>query len=386
MAYRLMADPGAYDLAMRAGGVSIVHTMVATRGGSTIATADDLAVTGGTITDTIKPGVAKSLNLEVKATPGLYDELAPAGVTLTATCQVTMTDKSVVTIPMGVFDVSDQSMTVLDGTLKLTAPDKWVRIQRAKFVKPEYAVPGVQVVTQLGALIQGALGISEPVNVDSTLYAAMCPMLFEGDRDAVINQIAGWTSQWVRFDRNGTALISDTPGIGLGTDWLIDSSPTGVLTELDRQRSRSTTYNVVAVHSSNAGSELFAPAYAWDSDSTSVTYAGTDPINSPGLAGPFGVVTYSYDTPLEMTNSQAYATALNILAQVSGLASQVSLSATLNPAMDAGDVIEVLPPRERYDIPIASERHLVETVTHPLVVDGTTVQRIEGRSTRLGSF
>jgi hypothetical protein len=381
-----MPDTAGYDRAMRAGGVAIWYTIAASRSGTPIAGATDLRPTGGTITDTIKPGVAKVLNLEVAADPGLYDLLAPAGTTLTATAHVRMSDRSVVDIPMGVFDVNDQSMAVQDHKITLTAPDKWVRIQRAKFITPQYATPGVSVITQLGALITGALGVSEPVNVGSATSAVMCPMLFEGQRDKVINDIAGWTSQWVRFDRNGTALITWAPSIGPSADWLIDASPSGVLVSLDRQRSRTSSFNVVGVVSSAASGELWAPVYAWDSDSTSPTYAGTDPLNHPELAGPFGVVPYVYDTPLTMTSTDAYATALSILSQTTGLASQVSLSATINPAIDAGDVIDVLAPRERYDIPIAVERHLIETVTHPLVIDASAQQHIEGRSTRTDAF
>jgi len=382
----MMPDTAGYDRAMRVGGIGIWYSVAATRGGVPIAGAADLRPTGGTITDTIKPGVSKVLNLELAAEPGMYDLLAPAGTTLTATAHVKLLDQSVIDIPMGVFDVSEQSMSVQGHTISLTAPDKWVRIQRAKFITPEYATPGVSVPTQLGALIRGALGVSEPINVVDATTASMCPMMFEGNRDEVINLIAGWTGQWVRFDRNGTALITGMPYIGPSADWLIDASPSGVLVSLDRQRSRRSTFNVVGVVSSAAETAFFTPQYAWDTDPASVTYAGTDPIGHPELAGPFGVSAYVFNTPLEMSAGQALETANSILGQTTGMASQVSLSSTINPAIDAGDVIDVLSPRERADIPIAVERHLVETVTHPLVIEASSVQHIEGRSTRVDAF
>ena len=58
-----------------------------------------------------------------------------------------------------------------------------------------------------------------------------------------------------------------------------------------------------------------------------------------------------------------------------------SLTQVPNPAVDAFDTLDVLPPRQRYDIPRVVERHVADTVTHPLAPDGGG-QRIEGRSTR----
>ena len=96
------------------------------------------------------------------------------------------------------------------------------------------------------------------------------------------------------------------------------------------------------------------------------------------------MVPYFYDTPLPLTAAEARQTALTILARTIGLASQVSLEQTHNPAVDAGDVLSVLPPRESSSMPRVLERHVADTVTHPLSVTGT--QRIEGRSTREDAY
>jgi hypothetical protein len=58
----------------------------------------------------------------------------------------------------------------------------------------------------------------------------------------------------------------------------------------------------------------------------------------------------------------------------------VSLGQVPNPAVDAFDVLDVMPPKERYDIARVLERHVADTVTHPLSLG--TAQHIEGRSTR----
>jgi hypothetical protein len=131
----------------------------------------------------------------------------------------------------------------------------------------------------------------------------------------------------------------------------------------------------------------------WDDDPNSATYAGPDPVNFPEQAGPFGVVPHFFDTPLPLEDGSARQTAMTILARVAGLASQVSLSSAHNPAIDAAQVIDVLPPgwvTVETDGVVSRrstrtvERHIVETVTHPL--DVRQAQRIDARSTRTDEF
>ena len=122
---------------------------------------------------------------------------------------------------------------------------------------------------------------------------------------------------------------------------------------------------------------------------SSSTYAGTNPDPaSPGYApetaGPFGIVPYFYTSPLFSHVDHARAAGFKVLARTVGLASQVSLGQVPNPAVDAFDVLDVLGPRERYDIPRVLERHVADTVTHPL--SAGTAQSIDGRSTRTDEF
>jgi hypothetical protein len=53
----------------------------------------DLRPTGGSITDTTKPGVRRVLNLELAPTPGLFDLLAPVGTLLTVFAHITYMDR-----------------------------------------------------------------------------------------------------------------------------------------------------------------------------------------------------------------------------------------------------------------------------------------------------
>ena len=405
--------PDPFRTAIR-NGLAITYIVDASLGGVPVEGATDLRPTGGTITDTTRPGVRRLLNLELVGGTDLYDALTPFGTTLTVTARVRYTNRATVDIPMGVFDVDRQEMSHGSGSVSLTAPDKWGRIQRARLIKPVASVKGRSVAEEITALIRGALGSSEPVTVTATGDAIVGTLTYEKDRAQAIISLATSIGAWVFFDRDGVATIADVPQIGMSADWLVDASASGVLISLDRERSRESTRNVVVVESSAADGAKFATQYVWDADPASPTYAGTDPVADPGSAGPFGIVPYFHDSPVLTTVTQARRAGQTILARTTGLASSVSLSQVPNPAVDAFDVLDVLPPGRapsgvtwtagegfgtgpfgemsfgggtaggRPIVSYAStetlQRHLVDTVTHPLTVG--PAQQIQGRSTR----
>jgi hypothetical protein len=380
MAYLGMPAPDLFRTAIRAG-VAVTYSVSATFGGAPVAGAQDLRPTGGTITDTARPGVRRLLNVSFAPAPGLFDRLAPFGTQLTVAARVRYTGQQVIDVPMGVYDVDDEDLTEgPDGGLSLTAPDKWVRVQRARFIVPFTTSPHLTVATQIVNLIQGALGAAETVNVTATSLVRVGLQTEESDRAAFIHKLAESMGAWIYFDRHGVCTLADLPRAGSSADWLVDASPSGVLTALSRKRSRTDTRNVVVISSSATDGELFPTQYVWDNDPQSPTYAGTDPKTDPGTAGPFGIVPLYWDTPLPHTAETARDAGRTILARVTGLASQVSLRQVPNPAVDALDVLDVMPPKERYDIPRVLERHMADTVTHPLTVG--QAQQVEGRSTR----
>jgi len=379
MAYPV-ADP--YRQAIR-NSLIIGYTVTATRAGVVVPGCEALQPTGGAVTDTTKPGVRRVLDLELAPTPGLFDKLEPAGTLLTTTAHVQYTNRTVVDIPMGVFDVDRETFAEGGGGLSLTAPDKWAKIARARFLWPTGPLVGDLVTNVIVGLIRDALGAGEPVNVLATSRALCGSLTWDKDRAKAITDLAESIGAWVYFDRNGVATIADLPTIGASADWLVDSSTAGVLTSLDRSRDRTKSYNVVVVSSSATTGDAFPTQYVWDDDPTSRTYAGTDPPSGANV-GPFGIVPYFYDTPLPLSVDGARAAGAAILARAVGLASQVSLGQVPNPAVDAFDVLDVLPAKERYDIPRVLERHIADTVTHPLVVG--QAQTIDGRSTRADDY
>jgi hypothetical protein len=374
-----------YGPASRTGGTQTV-LVDAYLGGALVAGAANLAVNSGSVTDTSTPGVRRTLDLELIPAPGLFDLLSPVGTQLKVRVQSRYLDGTTDTIPMGLFEIDTESIGYgSNGTIKCQGSDRWVKIQRAKFLIPATSTPGVQTLTQISALIRGALGPTEPVNYNvsaATASRTVGAYAWDTDRDAAINDLAESIGCWVFFDRDGVATIAELPTMTSTSPpvWVVDSGANGILLDATRSRDRSKTYNVVVVNSDKTdGTTLFPPQIIWDDDPSSPTYAGTDPLNATAV-GPFGLVPKPYSSPLLMDAAQAVQAGKAILARVTGLNAQLSMSAVRNHTLDALDQIDVLLPRERYDLPRPVEHHLIDKVVHPLTPDGA--QSIDTRSTR----
>jgi hypothetical protein len=152
--------------------------------------------------------------------------------------------------------------------------------------------------------------------------------------------------------------------------WTIDASSSGVLLDADRTRSRQRTYNVVVVSGADLGGDApFPPVSVEDDSPGSPTYVGGD----------FGRVPFFQTSSLITSPAQATKAGRATLRRVSGLAASLDLTSVVNPALEVGDVIEVLLP-DRHGDGRKIERHLVDSLTVPLTTDGT--QPITTRSTR----
>lgn len=366
-----------------AGGVQYA-VVDAFRDGAAVATG--LPVLGGFVTDDSSAGVRRTLDLELAPQLGLWDLLAPIGTEIRPRMVTRYLNGTTESIPLGVFDIDAQSMAYgAGGSVKLAGSDKWARIQRARFLKPQASTRGITISAQIVKLIQGALGAGEPVNNFATSTATVGSVVWERDRDQTIQDLAKSIGAYVSFDRDGVAEIRDLPTSSATTVWTVDASETGVLLDAQRDRDRKRTYNVVVVASDKADGEApFAPQIVWDTDPDSPTYAGFNPLTNPGSAGPFGIVPYFYTSPLLRNAGQALDAGRKILARTTGLASQLGLTAIRNHALDSLDPIGVLLPAERYDQEQPFERHIIDRVTHPLLPTGT--QTIDTRSTRTDEF
>lgn len=329
---------------------------------------NEIAVDGST------PGVRRTLTATVAKTPGLWDLLAPTGTELRAYTVIRYPSGATETVPQGVFVVDSQQLDYTpSGDLSITAPDRWVRIQRARFLVPRASSASFTLRQQIAALITEVVGGS--VTDTGTSTATVGAQSEDRDRAGWIQKMTTAGSLDVFFDRSGNPVIRDAPVLQASGVWSVDAGPGGVLVSANRQRDRQRTRNIVVVHgTANNGTAPFAPQAVWDNNPSSPTFAGggsgsgaVSTVPAASGAGPFGQVPFFYSSPLLATTAQAIAAGQTLLAKMTGLNAQVNAASVPNVALDDGDTITVIFPRERWDLKRATERHLVETLTVPLV-------------------
>jgi hypothetical protein len=358
-----------FQQALRASHTALVK-LDAWRSG--VLVAGDLPIVDGAVTVDARSKVRRVLSVSLTAEAGLWDTLAPVGTELRPKRGIRYPNGSIEWVPLGVFDVDVQAMAYgPGGRLDLTAPDRWAQVQRAKFEVPVNSVGGALVTTEMARLITEAVpGVS--VTVTATSTAVLRQVVWERDRDAAVEDMGRAIGAEAFFGNDGNVVIRDVPQLASGAAaWMVDASESGVMLDAKRERNRQRTYNVVVVSTSVVdGRTPFAP----------VTVQDTDPNSPTRVSGPFGRVPHFYTSPLLTTTAQAQAAGVGLLAKVTGLAAQLTLDVTVNPALDSGDSIDVLLPREQIDMARPVERHVVDSVTIPLTVAGT--QAITTRSTR----
>jgi hypothetical protein len=343
------------------------HTMVARvdawYNGSMLAS--DLPIGGGEVRVNSGTGVRRQLDLTI-TDDSLWSELDVIGVELRPYRGIRYPSGDEELVPLGVFSLDSQSMSVAPGggISVRSAPDRWARVQRARFETPASSNVGALVSAEAARLISAAVP-EATVTTAATSTVAVGSLVWDRDRDRAIVDLLTSISAEAYVDHAGNVIIRDAPLLSQTPVWTVDASPSGVLLDGELRRDRSRTYNVVVVTDSRTdGSAPFAPQVAADTDPTSRTYVG----------GPFGRVPYYWSSPTVTTDGQAYAAAVTILNRVKALNAQLDVTAVVHPGLDRGDVITVLTTSGQ------SELHLVDSCGIPLTVRGT--QPITTRSSR----
>lgn len=326
---------------------------------------EDIEVIGGNVNVGAGAGVRRTLDLTI-ADRGLWNTLDVIGVELRPSRGIRYPDGTVELVPLGRFqlDATSMSMGPAGGISVKAAPDRWAKVQRAQFETPMASVRTNTIAAEALRLLGEAVPYTS-ATVTTTDTTATGVLVWDRDRAAAINDLVESIGCEIYFDVAGQPVLRPVPLLGQSPVWTVDASPSGVMLGGDLARDRSRTYNVV-VASMGAidGRTPFAPQTAADTDPTSRTYVG----------GPFGRVPYFFSSVLFRSTGQALAAAKAKLIQVKAVNAQLSLDAVVNPALDRGDVINVLTPAG------ITELHMVDALTIPLDVGGT--QQITTKSSR----
>lgn len=327
----------------------------------------ELPISGGAVTSDATSQVRRTASLDTPYSMWPADPtkiLAPFGTEVQVDYGIVLPGGGIEWVPLirGLISETSRSVPVdSNGSLSVQLVDRSARVAENRYTAPVQSVAGATAVNEIKRLLQETLGVGLAV-VDTTGSTQVASQLdIERERWADgIEKLADSIAAEVFFDPQGNAVIRPQPLITDAPVWVDPTTGGGVLIGQSDKLNREQVYNGVTASGQRSDGTAPAIATVWDTDPNSATY----------YLGPFGQKPKLYVSPLLTTTLQCQTTAAAILARSKGMQAQVTFTAVVNPALEAGDVIVIGAD--------AGQAHIIDKVTVPL--SPTDSQSIETRS------
>lgn len=245
---------------------------------------------------------------------------------------------------LGVFRLSKSSVDDSTGgspDIKLEAYDLSRTVQRDKFIEP-YVIPaGTNIIDAIKAILSRTF---DDLNYDSisTTRTTTAPKLYDVGDDPwkAVTDLAQSLGCEIYFDVEGWVVIAPPVDIDAlpSPDFTYVEGDNCVMTSLSRTFTDEPGYNGVVITGESPGDELPpVRAVAWDEEPTSATYH----------LGPYGEVPMFITDQTIKTVEDAQATADQLLRNLLGFSSGLTVTGIVNPSYEAGHVVQVERVRSR---------------------------------------
>jgi hypothetical protein len=281
------------------------------------------------------------------------DVLSPIGTELFVEYGILLPTGTYEWVPLirgPITDATRQQPITGNTALTITVADRSQKVAEARFDQPAQTVSGATTVAEIRRLVTEVLpSVTVTDQTGNTRVAPVLDMERERWADG-IEKLADSIGAEAFADPAGAFVIRDTPTLDAVPVWLIAAGEGGVLLKLDEKLTRDRTYNRVVA--SGQRTDGTPPVWAAVSD--------TNPASPTYIDGPFGIKPRFYASPLLTTTQQCTLAATSLLARYTGMWGSVTITALVNPALDAGDVILVRDDTGR------TSAHIVDTLSIPL--------------------
>lgn len=315
-----------------------------------------VSVRDGSVAMAAGSGVVRStLDASFAPSPGLRAALAP-GVTVAPSWVIRWGALGEEVCPFGQFVVEEQSVSYgADGSIRVTAPDWWVRLQRVRLTPETPTGNAVAIAARwIRTSMQGNPLAGE--DLDPSTARVWGKLYGEGgDRDRAVRDLLTQVGLQARITRGRRLRIEPRPSVTAAPSW--DISPVGRGATFDSATSRRSSADVInsyTVYPQTPG--VFAPFYVEDVDPKSPTRV-TGPMGRLTAPDPFiagdnrATAKYACEAQLRKTTSTAFTT---------------TVQAAANPFLEPDDAGFLTLPEQGGD-PITSEKGLADRVVHPLI-------------------
>jgi hypothetical protein len=253
---------------------------------------------------------------------------------------------------LGRLRVESVTWDTLDASATLELADRGAQLADEPFTAP-YAAAGMLPADVACGIVQDVFGSAIAYLQPYQPPTPMGDITFTGLRTDAISTLEQSYAAETYFNANGDFIFAAKPA---GTDpvvWTVDASQTGVMVDASESLDRTGIYNGVIVTGTSAA------------DGAPVTGLATydDPTSAVRWGGPFGKVALMADSTTAATDADAAATAQSLLNLQLKQTQQLTLTTAPNPALEAGDTIQVDYPDGR------TEQHLIDQVVTSLHTD-----------------
>lgn len=261
------------------------------------------------------------------------DLLTPFGTRVDVELGLELLDGSVSTVPYGSYEIASSRTRTEAGqrVVDVGLIDLSDRVERYRFEGMLRIPSGTDLGAMINTVITHRTGRNPNVGVVGAVLGA--------DRFFGIDpETAPWSelldvltsfSRTTWYDRTGTIQVG-TPVPDAATAYPLDQL-TSLSADFDTRPP-----NVIVVRGETLDGQTPTVAYAYDTDPSSPTYAGSGPGTSP-----YGRVTEYFSSPLVQTLAQCQAAANTILANRVGAGATYTLVRPYDPTITAGDVVSL---------------------------------------------
>ncbi|WP_409186499.1 DUF5047 domain-containing protein [Amycolatopsis sp. VS8301801F10] len=261
-------------------------------------------------------------------------------------------------IPLGVFhlDKSKRGRSAESRTaVSIDLVDPSQRVAEDRFSAPTQTAEGATYIAGIKALIWETLGLDYPV-VDLTGNTDIAPVMdIEKERwDDGVEKLADAIGAECFFDQIGRVVVRPLPTLRDSPVWYARTGEGGNVLTTNEEWSRDNVWNRWVINGQRSDGTSPVREVVEDDDPNSPTW----------VLSPFGIRTRFYSSPLIISSGQAWAAGEAFLARTLGLACKVDFSLIVNPALDAGDVVEL------DDTELGRANHIIDKLTIPLTAGG----------------
>jgi hypothetical protein len=334
-------------------------TVTATRDAETA----ELAPLTGTLTQDARRSLRWNGSLSIPVEADLFpttpaDLLTPFGTTVEVMVGLEMGDGTSAQVPYGTYDIAKSRATLAGGArmVNLELVDLGQLLARYRFERP-YTIPsGTELSDAVALIVVNRLGLEIDLEATGVTLGRKRVFGLEPSTDPAreIMELVEGFGYRIWFNRAGD-LVLDQPPVPDATQALVYQ---GELTVDGAWENKPP--NVVVVRGEHAGTGTPIQAVAYDNDSSSPTWAGSQAGQSP-----YGRVTDFFTSPLITTANMATSAARSRLARKAAQGAAWNVTKGYDPTVDCDDVLEV---------------PLDESTNLPLVVQAVTLS-IEGATT-----